>query len=153
MRKMAISLLLLALFAVPAASAGEGLVTVKSSYGAKETADRVERLTKERGMTLFNRIDHAKGARAVGMVLRPTEVLIFGNPKGGTPLLMCEQSVGIDLPLKMLVWEDGNGVVWIGYSDPEVLKGRLGITGCDEVLGKMKGFLGKLAADAAHRES
>lgn len=153
MRKMAISLLLLALFAVPAAFAGEGLVTVKSSYGAKETADRVERLTKERGMTLFNRIDHAEGARTVGMPLRPTEVLIFGNPKGGAPLMMCEQSVGIDLPLKMLVWEDGNGAVWIGYSDPEALKDRHGITGCDKVLGKMKEFLGKLAADAAHRES
>lgn len=153
MRKMAISLLLLALFVVPAASAGEGLVTVKSSYGAKETADRVERLTKERGMTLFNRIDHAEGARTVGMPLRPTEVLIFGNPKGGAPLMMCEQSVGIDLPLKMLVWEDGNGAVWIGYSDPEALKDRHGITGCDKVLGTMKEFLGKLAADAAHRES
>ena len=153
MRKIPIYLLLLALFAVPAASAGEGLVTVKSSFGAKETADRVERLTKERGMKLFNRIDHAKGARTVGMPLRPTEVLIFGNPKGGTPLMMCEQSVGIDLPLKMLVWEDGNGAVWVGYSDPEVLKDRHGVTGCDEVLGKMKGFLGKLAADAAHRDS
>jgi len=153
MRKIPIYLLLLALFAVPAASAGEGLVTVKSSFGAKETADRVERLTKERGMKLFNRIDHAEGARTVGMPLRPTEVLIFGNPKGGTPLMMCEQTVGIDLPLKMLVWEDGNGVVWIGYSDPEVLKDRLGITGCDEVLGKMKGFLGKLASDAAQRDS
>ena len=87
------------------------------------------------------------------MTLRPTEVLIFGNPKGGTPLMLCEQRAGIDLPLKMLVWEDGNGVVRIGYSDPEVLKDRYGITGCDEVLGKMKGFLGKLASDAAHRDS
>jgi uncharacterized protein (DUF302 family) len=153
MRRLSITLLLLALFAVPAASAGESLVTVKSSYGAKETADRVERLTKERGMTLFNRIDHADGARTVGMPLRPTEVLIFGNPQGGTPLMMCEQRVGIDLPLKVLVWEDGNGAVWIGYSDPEALKDRYGISGCDEVLGKMKGFLGKLAVDAAHRDS
>jgi uncharacterized protein (DUF302 family) len=153
MRRMPIYLLLLILFAVPAAYAGEGLVTVKSAYGAKETADRVERLTKERGMTLFNRIDHAEGAKTVGMPLRPTEVLIFGNPKGGTPLMMCEQRVGIDLPLKMLVWEDGSGVVRIGYSDPEVWKDRHGITGCDEVLGKMKGFLGKLASDAANRDS
>ncbi len=153
MRRMPIYLLLFALFAVPAASAGEGLVTVKSSFAAKETADRVDRLAKERGMKLFNRIDHAEGARTVGMPLRPTEVLIFGNPKGGTPLMMCEQSVGIDLPLKMLVWEDENGAVWVGYSDPEVLKDRHGVTGCDEVLGKMKGFLGKLAADAAHRDS
>ena len=153
MRRMPICLLLLVLIAVPAASAGEGLVTVKSYYNAKETADRVERLAKERGMTLFDRIDHAEGARTAGMTLRPTEVLIFGNPKGGTPLMLCEQRAGIDLPLKMLVWEDGNGVVRIGYSDPEVLKDRYGITGCDEVLGKMKGFLGKLASDAAHRDS
>ena len=153
MRRMPICLLLLVLIAVPAASAGEGLVTVKSSYNAKETADRVERLAKERGMTLFDRIDHAEGARTAGMTLRPTEVLIFGNPKGGTPLMLCEQRAGIDLPLKMLVWEDGNGVVRIGYSDPEVLKDRYGITGCDEVLGKMKGFLGKLASDAAYRDS
>ena len=149
MRRMPIFLLLFVLWAVTAASAGEGLVTVKSSYKAKETADRVERLAKERGMTLFDRIDHA----AVGMSLRPTEVLIFGNPKGGTPLMTCEQRAGIDLPLKMLVWEDGNGTVWIGYSDPEDLKGRYGITGCDEVLGKMRGFLGKLASDAARRDS
>jgi len=153
MPRMPIFLLLFVLFAVTAASAGVGLVTVKSSYNAKETADRVERLAKERGMTLFNRIDHAEGARTVGMSLRPTEVLIFGNPKGGTPLMMCEQLVGIDLPLKMLVWEDGYGAVWIGYSDPEVLKDRYGIMGCDEVLGKMKGFLGKLASDAARRDS
>jgi len=153
MRSMLIFLLLFVLLAVTAASAGEGLVTVKSSYNAKETADRVERLAKERGMTLFDRIDHAEGARTVGMPLRPTEVLIFGNPKGGTPLMMCEQRAGIDLPLKMLVWEDENGAVWIGYIDPEVLKDRYAITGCDEVLGKMKGFLGKLASDAARRDS
>jgi uncharacterized protein (DUF302 family) len=153
MRRMLICLLFLVLFAVPAASAGDGLVTVKSSYKAKETADRVERLAKERGMTMFDRIDHAGGAKAAGMTMRPTEVLIFGNPKGGTPLMLCEQRVGIDLPLKMLVWEDGNGVVWIGYSDPENLKDRYGIKGCDEVLGKMRGFLGKLASDAAHRDS
>jgi uncharacterized protein (DUF302 family) len=153
MRRLPIFLLLFLLFAVTAVSAGEGLVTVKSSYKAKETADRVERLAKGRGMTLFDRIDHAEGARTAGMSLRPTEVLIFGNPKGGTPLMMCDQRVGIDLPLKMLVWEDGNGVVWIGYSDPENLKDRYGIKGCDEVLGKMKGFLGKLASDAAHRDA
>jgi uncharacterized protein (DUF302 family) len=153
MRRLPIFLLLFLLFAVTAVSAGEGLVTVKSSYKAKETADRVERLAKGRGMTLFDRIDHAEGARTAGMSLRPTEVLIFGNPKGGTPLMMCDQRVGIDLPLKMLVWEDGNGVVWIGYSDPENLKDRYGIKGCDEVLGKMKGFLGKLASDAARRDA
>lgn len=153
MRRATVGTVLVVLFAVSSASAGEALVSVKSSYGAKETADRVERLAKERGMTLFNRIDHAEGARKAGIELRPTEVLIFGNPKGGTPLMICEQTVAIDLPLKMLVWEDGNGAVRIGYSDPEVLKDRHGITGCDEVLRKMKGFLGKMASDAAHGDS
>ena len=153
MRRATVGTVLVVLFAVSSAFAGEALVSVKSSYGAKETADRVERLAKERGMTLFNRIDHAEGARKAGLELRPTEVLIFGNPKGGTPLMICEQTAGIDLPLKMLVWEDGNGAVRIGYSDPEVLKARHGITGCDEVLRKMEGFLRKLASDAAHGDS
>jgi len=149
MRNIPFAMLLFVLCAVPPASAGEDLVSVKSSLGAKETADRVERLVKERGMTLFNRIDHAEGARKIGMELRPTEVLIFGNPKGGTPLMQCKQSVGIDLPLKMLVWKDEAGVVRVGYNDPESLKDRYGITGCDEVLRKMKGALEKLASDAS----
>ncbi len=149
MRRTSACLLLLALSAALPASAGEGLVSVKSAHGAKETADRVERLAKERGMTLFHRIDHAEGARTAGMELRPTEVLIFGNPKGGTPLMICEQTAGIDLPLKMLVWEDGSGAVRIGYTDPEILKDRHGITGCEDVLRKMGGFLEKLARDAA----
>ena len=149
MRRILVSMLLLTLFLVPEAFAGEGLVSVKSSYGAKKTADRVERLSKMMGMTLFNRIDHAKGARSVGMDLRPTEVLIFGNPKGGSPLMKCAQTAGIDLPLKMLVWEDEAGTVHVGYTDPEEMKDRHGIKGCDKVLRKMKGALKKLASDAS----
>ncbi len=149
MRRFVLVLLVLTLFVGPEAFGGEALVSVKSSSGAKETADRVERLVKERGLTLFDRIDHAKGAREVGMDLRPTEVLIFGNPKGGTPLMKCAQTAGIDLPLKILVWEDEAGTVRVGYADPEALKDRHGIRGCDEVLRKMKGILEKLASDAA----
>lgn len=149
MRGLFLSMMLLVLTAVPSASAGEGLVSVNSSYGAKETADRVERIAKEMGMTLFSRIDHAAGARTIGEELRPTEVLIFGNPKGGTPLMKCKQSAGIDLPLKMLVWEDETGTVRVGYADPESLKSRHGIAGCDEVLKKMSGGLKKLASDSA----
>jgi uncharacterized protein (DUF302 family) len=150
MRRMIHVLLVLALFLVPSAYAGEGLVSVKSSLGAQETADRLGRLIVERGMTLFNRINHAAGARKVGMELRFTEVLIFGNPKGGTPLMKCQQTVGIDLPLKILVWEDGAGIVWIGYTDPWEMKKRHGITGCDHVLKKMEGALEKFTSDAAH---
>jgi uncharacterized protein (DUF302 family) len=149
MRRVLFVLLVLALFLVPSAYAGGGLVSVKSSHGAKETADRLGRIILERGMTLFNRIDHAAGAKKVGMELRSTEVLIFGNPKGGTPLMKCQQSVGIDLPLKILVYEDGAGTVWVGYADPWDLKTRHGITGCDHVLKKMKGALEKFAFDAA----
>ena len=83
------------------------------------------------------------------MELRPTEVLIFGNPKGGTPLMQCKQSAGIDLPLKMLVWKDEGGVVRVGYNDPQSLKDRYGIKRCDEVLRKMKGALETLASDAS----
>ena len=153
MRRTYACLLVISLLMVPSAFAAEGMVSVKSSYTAKESADRVERLLKERGMTLFNRIDHAEGARTVGMELRPTEVLIFGNPKGGTPLMVCEQSVGIDLPLKMLVWEDEGKTTWVAYTDPGYLKDRHGIAGCGEVLRKMKGFLEELASDAAHPDS
>ena len=149
MRRMPFVALLLVLVAVPPALAGEELVSVKSSHGAKETADRVERMAKERGMTIFSRIDHADGARKAGMELRPTEVIIFGNPKAGTPLMQCKQTVGIELPLKMLVWQDETGTVRVGYSDPDSLKGRYGITGCDEVLRKMKGAMEKMASDAA----
>lgn len=149
MRRILVVVLVLAPFVVPKVFAGEGLISVKSIYGEKETADRVERLVKERGMTLFDRIDHAKGARTVGMDLRPTEVLIFGNPKGGTPLMKCAQTAGIDLPLKILVWEDEAKTVRVGYVDPEELKERHGIKGCDEVIRKMKGFLKKLASDAS----
>lgn len=149
MRRYFLFLSMLVLTFVPSSFAGESLVSVESSLGAKETADRVERLAKEMGMTLFNRIDHAAGARTIGEELRPTEVLIFGNPKGGTPLMKCRQSVGIDLPLKILVWQDEAGEVRVGYTDPESLKSRHAITGCDEVLKKMSGALKKLASDSA----
>src|SRR5213596_3081522 len=84
----------------------DGLITVKSGYGPKETMDRLEASLKEKGMTIFARVDHAAGAAKIGKKLRPTEVLIFGNPQGGTPFIECSQTVGIDLPLKMLAWED-----------------------------------------------
>lgn len=92
--------------------------------------NRLEGLLKEKGMTIFARIDHAAGATQVGKALRPTEVLIFGNPQGGTPFMECKQSVGIDLPLKALVWEDAAGQVWLGYNDPVYLAQRHGVPQC-----------------------
>src|SRR5260370_15390538 len=96
----------------------DGLITIQSRYTPKETMQRLETAVKSKGMTVFAHIDHAAGAAEVGMTLRPTDLLIFGSPKGGTPLMQSAQPVGIDLPLQALVWEDAEGHVWLSYNDP-----------------------------------
>jgi uncharacterized protein (DUF302 family) len=98
--------------------AADGLITIRSSYGPNETMNRLEAEIKAKGLTVFARIDHAAGAAEVGMPLRPTALLIFGNAKGGTPLMQADQTVGIDLPLKALVWQDASGRAWLSYNDP-----------------------------------
>jgi uncharacterized protein (DUF302 family) len=108
----------------------DGLVAVRSPHSPKDTMDRLEALLKQKGLTIFARIDHAVGAARVGRTLRPTEVLIFGNPQGGTPFMQCAQTVGIDLPLKALVWQDPSGQVWLGYNDPSFLAQRHGASPC-----------------------
>lgn len=115
---------------VSAAGAADGLIAVKSPYSAKDTMDRFEAVVKERGLNVFARINHAAGASKVGKSLRPTEVIIFGNPQGGTPFMECTQTVGIDLPLKALVWQDASSQVWLGYNDPEFLAKRHNIADC-----------------------
>jgi uncharacterized protein (DUF302 family) len=105
----------------------DGLMTIRSSQGPKDTMDRLEAAVKAKGLTVFARIDHAAGAAAVGLSLRPTELLIFGNAKGGTPLMEATQSIGIDLPLKALVWQDGSGNTWLSYNDPGWLANRHGL--------------------------
>jgi uncharacterized protein (DUF302 family) len=107
--------------------AEHGLVTLASQYTVTETIDRLEAEAKGKGLTIFARIDHAGGARAAGLSLRPTELLIFGNAKGGTPLMQAAQTIGIDLPLKALAWEDATGKVWLSYNDPTWLADRHGI--------------------------
>jgi uncharacterized protein (DUF302 family) len=109
------------------AMAAEGLTSLPSAFGPKETMDRLESEVKARGMTVFARIDHAAGATQVGMPLRSTEVLIFGNAKGGTPLMQSMQSIGIDLPLRALVWEDANGKTWLSFNEPSWLAKRHGL--------------------------
>ena len=113
-----------------AASAVDGLVTMKSPFAAKETMDRLEGNVTQRGLNVFARIDHAAGAAKVGKTLRPTELLIFGSPQGGTPLMECAQTAGIDLPLKALVWEDAKGAVWLSYSDPNWIATRHHLADC-----------------------
>jgi uncharacterized protein (DUF302 family) len=107
--------------------AADGLTTLQSRQGPKDTMNRLEAEVKAKGMTVFARIDHAAGAAAVGLPLRSTELLIFGNAKGGTPLMQSNQTIGIDLPLKALVWEDASGVTWLSYNDPSWLAKRHGL--------------------------
>ncbi|MBX9845439.1 MAG: DUF302 domain-containing protein [Xanthobacteraceae bacterium] len=106
----------------------DGLKTLSSALGAKQTMDRLEAGVKEKGLTVFARIDHAAGAVAVGMNLRPTELLIFGNARGGTPLMQADQRIGIDLPLKALVHQDDAGKVWLSYVDLHWLTQRYALS-------------------------
>jgi uncharacterized protein (DUF302 family) len=132
------------------AVAADGLTTIASKYDPAETIKRLESGIKAKGMTVFARIDHAAGAKEVGLELRPTEVLIFGSPKAGTPLMLAEQTIGIDLPLKALVWQDGAGKTWISYNDPEWLAKRHGLRdGVRPILERMRGVLAEIANEAA----
>jgi uncharacterized protein (DUF302 family) len=109
------------------AMAADGLTTLLSSHGPKETMNRVEAGVSAKGMSVFAHIDHAAAAAEVGMSLRPTDLLIFGSPKGGTPLMQSMQTIGIDLPLKILVWQDASENTWLSYHDPAWLAKRHGV--------------------------
>ena len=133
-------------------AAADGMINVPSAFGVEETADRLESVLSEKGMTIFNRIRHSEAASKVGIELRETELIIFGNPKVGSPLMQCQQSVAIDLPQKALIWRDENSQVWISYNDPEYLKERHNITGCDEVLSKIEKALAGITKTAASED-
>lgn len=107
--------------------AADGLITLKSSQGPKQTVDRLVAEVEAKGLTVFARIDHAAGASDAGLALRPTELVIFGNAKGGTPLMQANQAIGIDLPLKALVWQEASGDTWLSYNDPAWLAQRHGL--------------------------
>ncbi|MGA8513715.1 MAG: DUF302 domain-containing protein [Burkholderiaceae bacterium] len=139
--------LTLALSSTLWAQSADGLISVPSPHSAAQTMARLEALVKERGLNVFARIDHAAGATKVGKTLRPTELLIFGNPQGGTPLMECAQTAGIDLPLKALVWQDEAGKVMLSYNDPEFLAKRHGAASCPAV-DNLKKALGGLAQAA-----
>jgi uncharacterized protein (DUF302 family) len=102
----------------------DGIKTMASALGPKDTMDRLETAGRSKGITVFARIDHAKGAAEAGLSLRPTELLIFGNARAGTPLMQAKQTIGLDLPLKALVWQDASGQTWISYNDPEWIVSR-----------------------------
>ena len=130
--------------------AADGLTTIPSNHRAKETMDRLEAEVRARGMVVFARVNHAAGAAQVGLSLRPTEVLMFGNAKAGTPLMQANQTIGIDLPLKALVWEDENGKVWLSYNEPSWLAQRHGLpVGTKAAVDAMAAGLDGLAKKAA----
>jgi uncharacterized protein (DUF302 family) len=132
-----------------ASYAADGLVTIKSPRSTAETAARLTAALQERGLKLFARVDHAAGATTVGKTLRPTEVFIFGNPQGGTPLMACQQTAGIDLPLKALIWQDESGQVWFGYNDPAWIAARHGGADCPVVPNLAKALAGLATAATA----
>ncbi|MBL4851046.1 MAG: DUF302 domain-containing protein, partial [Gammaproteobacteria bacterium] len=107
-----------------------GLVTVKSQHDVELTANRLERILLDKGMTIFARVKHAEAAWELGKKLRPTELIIFGNPKIGTLLMQCQQTAAIDLPQKALVWADAAGTVWLSYNNPDYIESRHNIQGC-----------------------
>ena len=129
--------------------AAEGLTTQRSSFDPKETMERLVAAVKAKGLYVFARIDHAAGASEVGMALRPTELLVFGNANGGTPLMQAEQTLGIDLPLKALVWQDEAGATWLSYNEPGWLAKRHALgADVDGVTGALAGALKALAKAA-----
>jgi uncharacterized protein (DUF302 family) len=128
----------------------DGLVSIRSALRASETIDRLATLVAEIGMTVFARIDHAHAAAEAGLVLRPTELLIFGNARGGTPLMQARQTVGIDLPLKALAWEDADGTVWLTRNDPSWIARRHGLgPEVQQPIAHMADILADLTARAA----
>jgi uncharacterized protein (DUF302 family) len=127
----------------------EGMTSIPSSFGPKETMDRLETEIRAHRMTVFARIDHAAGAAEAGLALRPTELIIFGNARGGTPLMQWVQTVGIDLPLKALVWQDAANRTWLSYNEPNWIAQRHGVADAEPVVSKMTDLLSAIATTAA----
>jgi len=125
-----------------------GMATIKSPHSVAKTLDRLEAVLKKKGITIFARVDHGAGAENVGIPLRPTQVLIFGNPKLGSPMMVSQQTIGIDLPLKALAWKDEKGQVWLTYNAPAHIARRHGISDQESIVEKMATALDKFTKAA-----
>jgi uncharacterized protein (DUF302 family) len=132
----------------PGDPADTDLATLPSAHGVTETVERLKALLAQKGIELFAHVDHAAGARQVGLPLRPTQVLIFGNPKAGTPLMQARQTIGLDLPLRALVWEDAEGKAWLTYRRVADLARQHRVTDRDEVVQALDDGLAALARAA-----
>lgn len=157
MKKALLGILALGLFAIPAYAASkgigknhnDGIVRVKSTFSVEETSQRFESIAQQQGLKIVAKVDHAAGAKSVNQELRPTQLIVFGNPASGTPLMQCNQTVGIDLPQKALIWQDEQGQVWFGYNSPRYLMARHQLKGCaDEVIQNIDNALSMLAQKA-----
>lgn len=147
---MRIALIIAAvLFVAAPVQAADGIKTIESKYSVKQTLNRLTATLTKKGIRVIARVNHAAAAKAADMKLPPTELLIFGNPKLGTPLMQTERSIALDLPMKVLAWEDKDGTVKVSYTTPETLKARHNVSGRDEIFGKMSNALGALTAAAA----
>jgi uncharacterized protein (DUF302 family) len=130
------------------AEQSDGVIRIKSAHSVSTTVDKLESVLHNKGMTVFKRISHSNGATRVGLELRPTELLIFGNPEVGTPLMHCQQLAALDLPQKALVYEDENGQVWYAYNDPEYIANRHGVESCGQVISRISSALANFARAA-----
>ena len=130
------------------ANSSDGIVIIKSNNSVTATIDKLETVLKNKGMTIFKRVDHAAGTEKAGLKLRPTELLIFGNPKVGTPLMLCSQTAALDLPQKALAYKDENGQVWLAYNDPAYMANRHNIKDCEAAIQKVTNVLAKFSKAA-----
>ena len=148
MRSLTLAVIIAGLILISPVSHASGLVLIRSSHSVGDTVDRLQMVLRNKGLRIFARIDHAAGAKGVGVDLRPTELLLFGNPKLGSQLFTSNQLAGIDLPMKALVWEDAQGQVWLAYNDPGYIAARHDIEDRPDVISKMSGALRKLTGKA-----
>ena len=151
MRKLFLSCIL-SFFFVSLSFASSGIISTKSAFDVPNTANRLEKVLTQKGMTVFARIDHAAGAAKVGKKLRPTILIIFGNPKVGTPLMQSSQTAALDLPQKALIWEDESGQVWFSYNDPRYLASRHEISDRETIIKKIEKALSTFAKKATTKE-
>ncbi len=149
LRQILAASLACAAFAASASQTADGLIVVKSAHSVADTSSKLVSALEERKLKLFARVDHAAGAASIDKKLRPTEVFIFGNPQGGTPFMECQQTVGIDLPLKALIWQDEAGAVWFGYNDPAWIAKRHKAKKCPVVPNLAKALEGLASASTA----
>lgn len=147
-QRFIVAFLLLGFMPFTQAAEADGLMTLKSQSSVQQTMDKFEQAALAKGLKVFARVDHSAGAKKIGQVLRPNQLLIFGNPQGGTPLMKCQQTFGIDLPLKVLVWRDENQNVWLAYNDVDYLTDRHKVERNCGSAKKLKQVLSEMAEQA-----